>query len=196
MVSLSQADPSIVERTINEEEKRIHALVEHLNSILKSHNVRLFIPKTCRQEHFPLTENHPYWNQNSIFQINGEVIRIQGGNPGHQIVHKTKEMNVDILVTGSRGLGKIRRTLMGSVSDFLVHHSHIPVLVYRHDPHEHDKHQWDLLVASVRSYCGIEWCVCVCKCEWSREASYTYDYWELLNKTCLPVLCCCAVKRY
>mmetsp|Transcript_14904 Transcript_14904/g.26033 ORF Transcript_14904/g.26033 Transcript_14904/m.26033 type:complete len:126 (+) Transcript_14904:3-380(+) len=111
VVSLSQADPSIVERTINEEEKRIHALVEHLNSILKSHN------------------------------INGEVIRIQGGNPGHQIVHKTKEMNVDILVTGSRGLGKIRRTLMGSVSDFLVHHSHIPVLVYRHDPHEHDKHQ-------------------------------------------------------
>lgn len=101
-----------------------------------------FIPQTCRREHFPLTEkNHPYVNQNSIFQINGEVIRIQGGNPGHQIVHKTKEMNVDILVTGSRGLGKIRRTLMGSVSDFLVHHSHIPVLVYRHDPHEHDKHQ-------------------------------------------------------
>ena len=36
----------------------------------------------------------------------------------------------------------------------------------------------------------------MCKCEWSREAAYTYDYWELLNKTCLPVLCCCAVKSY
>lgn len=111
MVSLSQADPSIVERTINEEEKRIHTLIEHLENILKTHN------------------------------ITGEVVRIQGGNPGHQIAEKTKEMNVDILVTGSRGLGKFRRTLMGSVSDYLVHHAHIPVLVYKHGEHEHDKNQ-------------------------------------------------------
>lgn len=39
VVSLSQADPSVVERTINEEEKRIHTLIEHLNNILKTHNV-------------------------------------------------------------------------------------------------------------------------------------------------------------
>lgn len=111
MVSLSQADPSIVERTINEEEKRIHTLIEHLNNILKTHN------------------------------MSGEVVRIQGGDPGHQIVEKTKEMNVDILVTGSRGLGKLRRTLMGSVSDYLVHHAHIPVLVYKHSDQGHDKHK-------------------------------------------------------
>lgn len=75
------------------------------------------------------------------FQMTGEVVRIQGGDPGHQIVEKTKEMNVDFLVTGSRGLGKLRRTLMGSVSDYLVHHAHIPVMVYKHTDKEHDKHQ-------------------------------------------------------
>lgn len=83
--------------------------------------------------------------------MTGEVVRIQGGDPGHQIVEKTKEMNVDFLVTGSRGLGKLRRTLMGSVSDYLVHHAHIPVMVYKHTDKEHDKHQWT-----------NRGCVCVC----------------------------------
>lgn len=87
--------------------------------------------------------------------MTGEVVRIQGGDPGHQIVEKTKEMNVDILVTGSRGLGKLRRTLMGSVSDYLVHHAHIPVLVYKHSDQGHDKHQW--------TNRGVY--VCVCECE-------------------------------
>ncbi|XP_062591009.1 stress response protein NhaX-like [Saccostrea cucullata] len=107
MVSLSQADPTIVERTVNEEEKRIHALIEQLNKILESHN------------------------------LSGEVVRIQGeGNPGHDIIHKAKEKKADMIVTGSRGMGKLRRTFMGSVSDFLVHHSHIPVLVCKHEKHE------------------------------------------------------------
>lgn len=75
------------------------------------------------------------------FQMTGEVVRIQGGDPGHQIVEKTKEMNVDFLVTGSRGLGKLRRTLMGSVSDYLVHHARIPVMVYKRTDKELDKHQ-------------------------------------------------------
>jgi nucleotide-binding universal stress UspA family protein len=32
---------------------------------------------------------------------------------------------------GSRGLGGIRRALMGSVSDSVVRHAHCPVLVVR-----------------------------------------------------------------
>ncbi len=37
-----------------------------------------------------------------------------------------------MIVTGSRGMGKVRRTILGSVSDYLVHHSICPVVVCRH----------------------------------------------------------------
>jgi nucleotide-binding universal stress UspA family protein len=36
-------------------------------------------------------------------------------------------------VMGSRGLGGIRRALMGSVSDSVVRHAHCPVLVVREE---------------------------------------------------------------
>ena len=35
----------------------------------------------------------------------------------------------DLIVIGSRGLGVIRRTILGSVSDYVVNHTHIPVVV-------------------------------------------------------------------
>lgn len=36
---------------------------------------------------------------------------------------------LDLLVTGSRGYGPVRRTLLGSLSTHLVHHAHCPVVV-------------------------------------------------------------------
>ncbi|KAJ8321411.1 hypothetical protein KUTeg_001037 [Tegillarca granosa] len=54
---------------------------------------------------------------------------------------KAKSLNADLIVTGARGAGTVRRTLMGSVSDYLVHHSHKPVLVCKHpDFHNHHGH--------------------------------------------------------
>merc|ERR1719394_2365613 len=37
-----------------------------------------------------------------------------------------------MVVVGTRGTGKVRRTILGSVSDYLVHHAHCPVVVCRH----------------------------------------------------------------
>lgn len=37
-----------------------------------------------------------------------------------------------MIVTGTRGMGKVRRTILGSVSDYLVHHAHCPVVVCRY----------------------------------------------------------------
>jgi nucleotide-binding universal stress UspA family protein len=48
-----------------------------------------------------------------------------------QIVNLAEEIRAGLIVVGSRGLGGMRRALMGSVSDAVVRHAHCPVLVVR-----------------------------------------------------------------
>ncbi len=48
-----------------------------------------------------------------------------------EIVALAEELGADLIVMGSRGLGGLRRVLMGSVSDSVVRHAHCPVLVVR-----------------------------------------------------------------
>jgi nucleotide-binding universal stress UspA family protein len=48
-----------------------------------------------------------------------------------EIVGLAEEIGAGLIVMGSRGLGGIRRALMGSVSDLVVRHAHCPVLVVR-----------------------------------------------------------------
>ncbi len=54
-----------------------------------------------------------------------------GGRRDQQIVRLAEEIGADLIVIGSRGLGGVRRALMGSVSDSVVRHAHCPVLVVR-----------------------------------------------------------------
>ena len=42
-------------------------------------------------------------------------------------------MGAGLIVVGSRGLGGIRRTMLGSVSDSVVRHAHCPVMVVREE---------------------------------------------------------------
>jgi nucleotide-binding universal stress UspA family protein len=53
------------------------------------------------------------------------------GRPDEEIVVLGEEIAAGLIVTGSRGLGGIRRSLMGSVSDSVVRHAHCPVMVVR-----------------------------------------------------------------
>ena len=66
-----------------------------------------------------------------MLQAHG-VLRTVTGKPGEQIVRIAEEENADMIVTGTRGMGKVRRTILGSVSDYLVHHAHCPVVVCRY----------------------------------------------------------------
>lgn len=76
-------------------------------------------------------------------QVAGEVKPLVG-KPGETVVHEAHEQNADVILCGSRGHGKLRRTFMGSVSDYIVHHSHVPVVVCRHKNHHHGHghHHW------------------------------------------------------
>lgn len=68
----------------------------------------------------------------------GGKVKSVGGNPGEVVVRTAENVSANLIVLGSRGMGTIRRTLLGSVSDYVMHHSHIPVLVCKHpDHHKH-----------------------------------------------------------
>lgn len=53
------------------------------------------------------------------------------GHPDQEILRLAEEIGAGLIVIGSRGLGCMRRVLMGSVSDSVVRHAHCPVLVIR-----------------------------------------------------------------
>ncbi|XP_065053064.1 putative universal stress protein SAUSA300_1656 isoform X2 [Rhopilema esculentum] len=48
---------------------------------------------------------------------------------GADIIKVSKHVNADFIVIGSRGLSQVRRTILGSVSEYVVHHSRIPVII-------------------------------------------------------------------
>ncbi|XP_047977862.1 universal stress protein in QAH/OAS sulfhydrylase 3'region-like [Salvia hispanica] len=65
---------------------------------------------------------------NQDVHINTSIIE---GDPKEMICDLAEQMQVDLIVIGSRGLGKIKRALMGSVSNYVIHHAKCPVLVVK-----------------------------------------------------------------
>jgi nucleotide-binding universal stress UspA family protein len=53
------------------------------------------------------------------------------GVPAAEIVALGEDIDAGLIVVGSRGLGGVRRALMGSVSEAVTRHAHCPVLVVR-----------------------------------------------------------------
>ena len=60
---------------------------------------------------------------------------LKSGQPKNVICQTVIEEDVDVIILGSRGQGRIRRTVMGSVSTYCVHHAHVPVIVIPHREH-------------------------------------------------------------
>ncbi len=58
--------------------------------------------------------------------------RLLEGSPGHMICQVAGEVGPDVVVVGSHGRGFFKRVVIGSVSDHVVRHCPVPVLVVRH----------------------------------------------------------------
>ncbi|KAK3580628.1 hypothetical protein CHS0354_013388 [Potamilus streckersoni] len=72
--------------------------------------------------------------------LHGKVRQVRGP-AREEILRVAEEEGAKMIVTGTRGMGKVRRTFLGSVSDHILHHSHVPVVVCRHkEDHHHDHH--------------------------------------------------------
>ncbi|KAI9207300.1 uncharacterized protein BJ171DRAFT_494190 [Polychytrium aggregatum] len=70
-------------------------------------------------------------NLNDGASISHEIFALKGGDPRDVIVDFCHNMNADMLIVGSRGMSNLGRALVGSVSEYLVHHAPCPVLVVR-----------------------------------------------------------------
>lgn len=64
-------------------------------------------------------------------RVAGAHLRL--GRPAEQIVNLSEELGAGVVVVGSRGLGALRRAVLGSVSESVVRHAHCPVFVVRRD---------------------------------------------------------------
>jgi nucleotide-binding universal stress UspA family protein len=71
-----------------------------------------------------------------VSEAGGKVAQAHAkvGRPDVEIVRLAEELGADLIVLGSRGLGPLRRALMGSVSESVLHHAHTSVLVAGGEP--------------------------------------------------------------
>jgi len=84
---------------MDEQENRITKLKEKFSKILEDHHV------------------------------SGCKFQREMGKAGHHLVEMAEKEHVDLIVMGTRGLGTVRRTILGSVSDYIIHHAHTQVCV-------------------------------------------------------------------
>lgn len=72
--------------------------------------------------------------------IGGEKLLLEGevftGNVKRLIVEEAEKIKANLIVVGSHGRGFFNRLMLGSVSDFVVHHAPCSVLVVRDEEKE------------------------------------------------------------
>jgi nucleotide-binding universal stress UspA family protein len=57
--------------------------------------------------------------------------KIISGVPGYDIVNFAQKKKFDLIVIGARGLGSVKEVFLGSVSNYVIHKSKIPVVIVR-----------------------------------------------------------------
>ena len=69
----------------------------------------------------------------SVEEAGGTVkeAHLRLGRADEEIVDLADSLGVGLIVMGSRGHGRLRRSLMGSVSESVVRHAHCPVTIVR-----------------------------------------------------------------
>ncbi|KAG5442508.1 Universal stress protein in QAH/OAS sulfhydrylase 3'region [Clonorchis sinensis] len=68
-------------------------------------------------------------HQAKAYNINSQAFLHVDSRPGPAIVKAVQDYNADLVIMGNRGIGTVRRTFLGSVSDYVLHHSHAPVVI-------------------------------------------------------------------
>ncbi|CAH1778314.1 unnamed protein product [Owenia fusiformis] len=120
---------------IHSSQHRIHIIhvgepiMPSTGSSLKSFNTEIW--EAMLQEESRKAEEliSRYTEKIKVLNIEAETYHEFSNNAGHAIVKYSEKHDASMIVMGSRGLGAIRRTFLGSVSDYVLHHANLPVLV-------------------------------------------------------------------
>lgn len=72
-------------------------------------------------------------------ELKFKLYKEENNRPGEVICKLAADEDAQFIIMGSRGVGTLRRTFLGSVSDYTVHHTHVPVVVVP-PPHHHGDH--------------------------------------------------------
>ncbi|KAJ9546520.1 hypothetical protein OSB04_019063 [Centaurea solstitialis] len=59
------------------------------------------------------------------------LMKIFWGDPREKLCEAVDNIPLDCLIVGNRGLGKLKRAILGSVSNYVVNHSSCPVTVVK-----------------------------------------------------------------
>ncbi|XP_063717701.1 universal stress protein Sll1388-like isoform X2 [Symsagittifera roscoffensis] len=71
-----------------------------------------------------------YVNLLNVNNVQGEFLHSSAlHHAGEAIIDVCEKRSVDYVIMGNRGMGAIRRTFLGSTSDYVLHHAHIPVTI-------------------------------------------------------------------
>ncbi len=95
-------DPVIINNTEYDPEKIAHDIVEQTSELLRKKNPNLKIH-----------------------------LKTSLGDPAHAILDIAESEECDLILMSTHGMKAVRRFLLGSVTNKVVHHAHIPVLVVR-----------------------------------------------------------------
>jgi nucleotide-binding universal stress UspA family protein len=63
------------------------------------------------------------------FDAEPVLIQGSGGSVWQRLLEIADERDVDVIVVGRRGVSRLRGVLLGSVSNAVIQHAHVPVLV-------------------------------------------------------------------
>lgn len=124
--------------------------------------------KTVSEQSKALVNEYMAQCQEAGISCEGELVR---GEPGSWIVDEAKRLRADVVAVGSHDSGVLKRAVMGSVSDHVLHNVHCPVVIVRFS----EAHYESLLSKSSGEPRKI-----VVAVDDSKEAAYAFA-WSLQN---------------
>ncbi|GJN34827.1 hypothetical protein PR202_gb23525 [Eleusine coracana subsp. coracana] len=70
-------------------------------------------------------------------QVSDAMFEVVEGDARHVLCEAVEKHHAELLVVGSHGYGAIKRAVLGSVSDYCVHHAHCTVMIVKKPKHNH-----------------------------------------------------------